>query len=219
MGTGGAKRFVKPVWRFTKWAIGGTISLIGLGGLPDALNSWAKFFTEILARVGAIMTDPRAEYLASKAVAVADFVNQTPVRVALVIVGVAILIWGWRPFWSLRHRLRFAWRTFLGEETWISHEEATKLIRASDWAKLREPVPGFVESTARLLGGGMSAYDRDVIRYRRYIQMTLESFETSNPTGVRESDGNKMYSERLLRHFVASALDDEAIARFGKIPT
>jgi len=212
------KHWARGYWRFIKWAVGWPLAFLGFVGLPDTLNQWARFIDWALVQIGAIMTDPRVQYLAQKAVAVADFVNQTPVRVALVIVGVAILIWGWRPFWSLRHRLRFVWRTFLGEETWISREDALKLIRASDWAKLREPVSSIADSTARLLGGGQSPYDRNVILYRRYIEMTLEKFEMYNPTCVREDEGKKQYSERLLRYFVDGALDDEAIAKFGKLP-
>jgi hypothetical protein len=219
MGKGSAKRFARRVWRLAKWAVAGPITLIGLGGLPDALNSWIALFDRIFARVGAIMTDPRVEYLATKAVVVANFVNHPLVRLALVILGIGILIWGWRPFWNLRHRLRFAWRVLLGEETWISREEAKKIARASRWARMREPSPNLFEQIGRGISGGLTAYDRDMLLFGRYIEMTLESFEVNRPQAVREVEGKKEYAEGLLRAFMDSALDTEAIQKFGNLPT
>ncbi len=86
-------RLAGRLWRFTKWAVGWPLAFFGLVGFSETLNSWDAFFSKLLAQVGAIMTDPRAEYLAAKAVAVATFLNHTPIRVALVIVGVGVLIW------------------------------------------------------------------------------------------------------------------------------
>ena len=214
-----AKHFAKGLWRFTKWAVGWPLAILGFVGLPDTLNQWAHFFDRAFTRIGAIMTDPRVLYLAAKAVTVADFINQTPIRVILVIVGVAILIWGWRPFWSLRHRLRFAWRTFLGEETWISREDAYKVVRASDWAKTREPSYSILDRMgATGFSSGLSASERVMLLFRRYIDMLLEKFESDQPNAVREVDGHKQYAEGALRRYLDAALDSEAIQKFGPLP-
>lgn len=171
----------------------------------------------MFARIGAIMTDPRVQFLAEWAVSVANFVNQTPIRVALVIVGVAILVWRWRPVWDLRHRLRFTWRAFLGEETWIGLDDALRIIRSSDWAKLREPTPGLFGNLG--IGQGLTEYQRDNIRFGRFIAMTLESFEQGHSNAVRLQGDTKEYAESKLRSFVDHALDAEVIEKFGKIPT
>jgi hypothetical protein len=64
----------------------------------------------------------------------------------------------------------------------------------------------------------MSPYQRDMIRFKRFIEMTLDSFERNWPSSARELDGKRQYSEGALRRFVDGALDSEVIEQFGKIP-
>lgn len=142
---------------------------------------------------------------------------------ALVTASSLILIWNWRPVWNVRRRAIFSWRmTVLGEETWIGRDSALKIIRGSDWAQIREPAFSMIEQLAqsmRFSTSGKTEYDRDLLRFNRFIAMTLESFERNNPSAVREVDGKKEYAEGVLRTFMDNALDDEVIQRFGQIPS
>lgn len=137
---------------------------------------------------------------------------------ALAIGASLALGWEWRPFWSWRHRIRFRWRKALGEETWIDRAEAIKLIRASDWAQMREPSLSILEGIGRGFMTGKMPHEREMMRFRHFINMTLESFERNRSSHVREVDGKKEYSEGALRQFLSNALDAEVIERFGKIP-
>jgi hypothetical protein len=221
MGMGHPKRIAGRLWRFTKWAVGWPLAFLGFIGLPDTFGQWAKFFDKIFAQIGTFVTDPRVQYLATKAVEISNFVNQTPVRVGLVIVGLAILVWGWRPFWSARHRLFVLWRHLLGEETWVDHEEATKIIRASRWARMREPRINVIYQLSRGFGIGapQTEYDRDLMLFAHFIEMTLRSFEENRGNAVRVVEKKKQYEEEQLKRFIDGALDAEVIEKFGKIPT
>jgi hypothetical protein len=148
----------------------------------------------------------------------ASFITSDWFHWSLAIIASLILVWGWPPFWSFRRRVKFHWRSALGEETWINRTDANKLVRASDWAKIREPSLNIFEGVGKGLLGGMSPYDRDMLRYRRFINMTIESFERNHSDGVREVEGIKQYSEGTLRQFLENALDAEVIEKFGNIP-
>jgi hypothetical protein len=52
----------------------------------------------------------------------ADFAAESSIRIALAVLAVVLLGWGWRPFWNLRRHLRFVVRSALGEQTWIGRE-------------------------------------------------------------------------------------------------
>jgi hypothetical protein len=130
MGRKRIKFIAKRAWDFTKWVVGWPLAILGLSGIPDSIDAWSKIFDGLLQLVGRVMTDQRVQQLAEKAVEFANFVNKTPIRVMLVPVGVSILIWGWRPFWSLRHRVLFRlWRLILNEQKWISREDAISSLR------------------------------------------------------------------------------------------
>jgi hypothetical protein len=163
------------------------------------------------------MTDPRVEYLASKALAVANFVNQTPVRVALVIIGVGILIWGWRPFWSLRHRLRFEWRTLLGEVTWISRDKAIELVRQSQWARSRKrrnekPTSQFAFN---LLMTNPEADEMQRMFYR-WCVLALDGFSTHEPSAVRNVTTSTEYDEAALKNWLNGRYENDVISEFGQ---
>ena len=100
MARGRTKIFARRLRRFIKWAVGWPLAAFGFIGLPDQLGQWEVYIGKLAELTRAAMIDPRVIHLAQKAVEVANFVNHPAVRVALVIVGVAILIWGWRPFWN-----------------------------------------------------------------------------------------------------------------------
>lgn len=109
----------------------------------------------------------------------------------------------------------------MGEETWISRNDALQIIRDSDWAKIREPALSLVDQISQSMrfGGGKTSFDRDVLRFNRFISMTLQSFERNNSSAVRELEGRKEYAEGVLRAFMENALDAEVIERFGQIPS
>jgi hypothetical protein len=137
---------------------------------------------------------------------------------ALACIATVALAWEWYPVSRLRHPLRL-WRSVLGDETWIDREEALKLIRGSDWARLREPTYSILETIGQsAFGAGMSPPAKKEIVYRRFIEMTLESFEKYNSGSTKIIGTQKMYPENRLREFMRSALDDEAIKEFGDVP-
>ena len=80
-------------------------------------------------------------------------------------------------------------------------------------------VSQYFEQIGRGIGGGVTTYDRDMLLFGRFIDMTLESFEQNGSSAVREFDGNKEYAERQLRAFTDSALDTEATQKFGNVPS
>ncbi len=209
------KRLAIRFWRFFKWAVGWPLAIFGASGIPDQLGQWEDYIGRAAARVHAAMTDPHVVYLAEKAVEIANFVNHPAVRVALVIVGVAILIWGRRPFRSLRHRLRFKWRVFLGEETWISRDDAFEAVRVSDWAKAKQPSRSLLGATGLLMGLNE---EHQTARFKLYVNLALDQFEQFEPGEVRERDGKKEYAESKLLLFLRRSMKEELEKEFGPLP-
>lgn len=201
--------------------IGLAIAILGFAGLPDALDRWLIWIGYLVKWLDAAMTDPRVQFLAQKAVEIANFVNQDLVRAGLVILGVSIIGWGWQPFWALRHRFIFFWRTALGEQSWIDREAAISVIRSSDWANMRRPRGSVVLQFFNGLNSvtGPSEFEKDSTLFNRIIKMSLDSFEQNNPDHVREIDGKKQYLEDKLIKFMDSSLDEEAIQKFGQVPS
>lgn len=142
----------------------------------------------------------------------------TGLRFQVPLAGLAflVLISAPRNFFSWLRHIRFKWRQALGEPTWIDYETALKVIRASDWAKTREPSTS--PWMAFLSGSGINI-GKDSIQFNHFIKMSLSSFEERNKEYVRMIDGNKHYSEEQLRLFLDHALDADTIKRFGDIPT
>ena len=106
-----------------------------------------------------------------------------------------------------------------GQPRWIGRDDAIKLIRSSRWARLKEPAANIFEQIGRGLSGARSDYDRDLLLFEHHIEMTLESFVRNHPHGFREVGDKKEYAETQLRSFIDSALDTEAIKKFGDVPT
>src|SRR5580704_13493547 len=131
-----AKHIAKQLWEFTKWIVGWPLAFFGIFGLPDQLGQWEGLIGKLAEWMRAVLTDPRVVYLAEKAVEIANFVNLAPIRAALAIAGIAILVWGTRPVWRLRHHLFAWWKGFLGEKVWIDKITAIALLKNSTWAIL-----------------------------------------------------------------------------------
>ncbi|MGH6818520.1 MAG: hypothetical protein ACREC1_07090 [Methylovirgula sp.] len=132
---------------------------------------------------------------------------------SLAIVATLALVWELEPFARLRHPLRL-WRSALGEQVWIDREAALGLIRASDWAKTREPPRGF----AAFVIANVYNFEKDRIQFDRFIQLTLESFENRSTAYTRIIEGRKQYDETALRNFLDNALTNDVIKRFGDLP-
>jgi hypothetical protein len=211
--------FTKTSWRFTKWIVGWPLAIIGIVGLPDTINLWEKFIDKTETWIGEIMTDPHVKELAEKFVKIADIVNLFPVRVALVITGVAILIWAW-PFWKLRHRVLFLMRSILGEQTWISRADALKIIRSSEWAQLRAPgkTLGEILTRSLFLSPESLALDATQTKFNVFLGMTLDSFENNNPNYVKITNDKKEYLEDKLLLFLKRSIEEEALKQFGPLP-
>ncbi len=133
----------------------------------------------------------------------------------LAALAVSALLWGSLPAWTFRHRLWLFGRGILGEQVWVDRETALKIIRSSDWAKTREPNP---TPWAALIGGGANSIEKDRIQFRRFIELTLDSFEKHGNVYARIIDGIMQYDEGALRGFLQTALDNDAIKRFGDLP-
>jgi hypothetical protein len=84
---------------------------------------------------------------------------------------------------------------------------------------LRRPVASAFEGLGSLFSGNQKTdYQRNMLIFSHFCQMTIASFETDNPNSVRIVDGKKEYLERTLRLFFSHALDNDAIQEFGEIP-
>jgi hypothetical protein len=208
----------KKIFGYAKWLLGWPFAIFGITGVTDSFDTWSRWIDKALSWAHSAMTDPRVQQLAAKAVEFADFVNQAPVRITLVIIGVLILIWGWRPFWSLRHHFFFLWRRALGEEVWIDGSKARQLLEESDWGRLRRPISNFLDGIAGSLQGGVSPYAKNMLKFNHFIKLTMDSFEENNPNSVRLTSGKKEYKESVLRAFFSHALDDEVVKQFGDVP-
>jgi len=134
-------------------------------------------------------------------------------RCALAVLAILGLVSAPRNFFRGWRNIRFAWRQALGEPTWIDYDTALKVIRASDWAKTREPSAS--PWIAFISGVNI---ERDRLQFNHFIKMTLNSFEERNNENVRLICGNKQYSEERLRLFLHHALDADTIKRFGELP-
>ncbi|HUZ31400.1 MAG TPA: hypothetical protein VMV19_04735 [Xanthobacteraceae bacterium] len=149
---------------------------------------------------------PAAEWL--------EFVTWPSFHWALVISAALALGWDWVPFWRTRHRFRFAWRIFLGEEIWISRDAALKVMRASDWGRAKEPAKTLFGATG-FLG---SDDEKKESRLKLYLALTLDRFEESEAAYVRDRDGKKEYAESRLLLFLRRSMQAELEKEFGALP-
>lgn len=191
---------------------------IGLAGLPDDLATWEKW-------LDFIMHDPAIALWAERAVTVAQFTNQWWVRALLFAIGTIGMLWGVRPVWRLRHKLSFRWRRLLAEQVWITAEDALKIIRESNWARLKEPTtPSFGSVWNNLFGerqtiSGLSNNQRQGLKFDAFLSLVLKKFCEANPNSHRVNEGSKEIDEVALRAALDKALESELVQDFGDIPT
>lgn len=209
-------RFARPLFRLLRRGfglVGFAITFIGLAGLPENLATWQSW-------IDRVMSDPLVLALAERAVRVAEVVNLLPVRAALVAFGLLMIVWPVRWFWRIRHKLIFRWRRLVSENVWISRTEALKVIRESQWGRIKAPIN--VSSGLRLLGRmGSGGYDDETqkqVKFAAYVKLTLDKFCESNPKHCRTQESESQVDEVPLRRFLNLALEKELASEFGEIP-
>jgi hypothetical protein len=219
MGRKRIKSAIRKAWAFTKWLMGGPIAFLGLAGLPDSLDIWSRWIEKSLGWFHAAMTDPRVQQLATAAVSIADFVNQSWVRAILVAVGVAILAWGWRPFWRLRHKLWFLGKRALNQKTWVSRSRAVDLVRNSRWGRSRKALAETPKSTFAFDIGLMrdSARDAKNMMFYNWCIMVVDQFGAEESSAVRKDESGKEneYSESDLTEWLEGRYRSDIVAEFG----
>jgi hypothetical protein len=148
-----------------------------------------------------------------------EFIIDRRYQGALALVSILALLWNWPRFWGLRHRVTSGWRTLLGEEeNWVGREDALKIIRTSDWAKLKVPAANNIAvSLARAFGG--QTVEREELEFKVYIDLTLDNFERDNPSYVRQQESKKEYLEQKLILFLRKDAEVAIIKKFGPVPT
>jgi hypothetical protein len=214
---------------FDQWAVKAPLVLLGLVLIVYAGRRHGSHpvlrYPIALAAIGAfsflpwhgIWEDFHKSY---PAVAWPVFVTRYPFKVALAAVCALALGWDLMPVWRIRHRI-FVWRKALTSEgVWIDRDTALKVIRDSQWARLRAPAQTLAEMLTRsfLASPDATAFQANQLRFNVYLDMTLGSFETSNSDYVRTVEGKKEYLEEKLRLFLATSLRQEAIKQFGPLP-
>jgi hypothetical protein len=196
------------------------IALFATGTAALLAITWHPIWEDFHQKHPEIATSALIELVAATMAGATDFLKQSGAIWALAVVAFMILVWGWRPFWGLRHRVASAWRTLLGEEeNWVGREDALKIIRASDWAALKAPPVdiNIAASLARAFGGATA--DREELEFKVYLDLTLDNFERDNPSCVRQQEGKKEYLEQKLILFLRKDSEDAIIKKFGPVPT
>ncbi|CAG1015842.1 hypothetical protein RHIZO_05170 [Rhizobiaceae bacterium] len=211
----------KRTWSWGKRIVGGGLALIGLAGLPDDIATWAKW-------IDRMAYDPRVLELAEKAVEFSEVVNQWWIRGLLIVVGVSLAAWAWKPFWRLRHRWLFKWRRLVSEQVWITRDDALKLMKESPWGRLKEPnVVRSVSVFETMALGltrertiyGLSDTQKKLLKYEVFLDKTLDKFCETNPIACRLNEGISQVDETALRAFLRVAMDEEISEEFGDIPS
>lgn len=184
--------------------------IIGLGGVPDDLVTWTRW-------IDFVTREETIQRLAEYMVGLADFVNQWPVRATLVIVSLLLLIWPWRRFWRVRHKVLYRVKLALGQMVWIGTEDAIDVIKNSRWGEARAP-------RTNMFGpiGVLSSLSPDYAAQRQkfddFCEMVLGRFARNNPDSVKESGDDKQYNEENLRAYLTKIYERELEEEFGKIP-
>lgn len=141
-----------------------------------------------------------------------EFITWPSVHWALAIAAVIALGWDWLPGWRFRHRIFAFWRrTLTIEGVWLEREAALDTIRASQWAQIRTPGRTISEILTRSLFNSPEslALHASQVKFNLFLEMTLDSFEASNPNYVRVTEGKKEYLEGKLLLFLRQSLADE----------
>ena len=215
--------YVKKVWRLAIRLIALALSVLSLAGIPADYEKWQEW-------IDATLHDPRGEMLARQAVEFANFANQFWVRGLFIVIAITIFIWAWRPFWRIRHKLKFNWRRLLTNKVWIPRETAIEVIRSSDWAKIKEP---HTKRTSSILDGlnihlmgltavtstGLSEQKKLEFKFNIYLDRTLDAFIAVNPESFRVKDGHNQVEEVALIKFLSKAMDEEIAKDFGETPS
>lgn len=191
--------------------VGTALNILGLAGLPDDIDKWS-------IGIGYVTRDDRVLYLAEKAVAFAEFINQPYIRFTLLLIGFLILIWRVPAFWRFRNRVVFAWSAKVSGVVWINRARALEVMRNSRWGSLKEPQGSWSDLVGNPMKFGMSETDRARERYNSFLELSLDSFEDRNPNCVKAEDGSTLYNEAALSKFLRNAMRDEVEAEFGNIP-
>ena len=203
---------LKAAFRVAKILTPIILGLIGFAGIPGDIDTWSKWINKA-------MYDPRVTELAEKAVAVAEFVNQPWFRILLVIVATALLFWGWRPFWRLRHRLWFWGRQIVSEVVWISEEQAMRLVERSEWAVSRkrksQKARSILEELTKTLATLDPAAREKEIRYSNWCRLVLRSFEEDFESSVKAVEAGKEYEEIQLKEWLEDRYTDDLVEEFG----
>jgi hypothetical protein len=208
------------------WGVlGSVLTVVGLAGLSDDVAQWVEWIDAASTRVVSLLGDPEVVALAEWAVGAAEFLNQWWIRIGLIIVGVLLIFWPARRFWRFRHRLGFLWRRVLAEQVWISRDAAIKVIKESDWGRLKEPTVVSTEDPFAFLPGfgkkkvvyGLSDTAKALLKYDGFIEKTLRSFCQQNPTACRCQDHKAQVDEAILMHFLETAAD-QLLTEFGDVP-
>jgi hypothetical protein len=211
----------KSLWRGAKWALGWPIALAGLGGISDSIETWTRWIDRVLKLASAAMTDPRAAYFAAKAVEIADFINQYPVRVGLFLAGAGILVWPMRWFWRFRHRLVFWGSRILDVTVWIGTDRALDLIQRSPWAHSRKRRSEKRKPFYEMYAGYSAIYGpdpEDQVRenlFYAWCKLALKKFAEQNAESVREVEKGQEYEETKLREYLAKKYESDLYNEFG----
>jgi hypothetical protein len=200
------------VTRPLKCPLGTGLTIIGLAGLADDVETWQKLFNRMTR-------DERVLVLAEKAADFASWLNQPEVRVALVLLGIILLAWRLPAVWRFRHKLIFKWRAKLSEIVWIDREAAITLMKNSEWGQIKRPNTSILDFKMPATTG-LTPSERSRTKFRLYIELSLDSFAEDNWDSVRQTDeGEEEYNETVLRKFVGSAMKSEIEEQFGSIPS
>ena len=194
---------------------GALLAIIGFAGLPDDIATWSRW-------IDRIMRDDRILALAERAVHLAEFVNQSWVRLALVAIGLLIMLWSTAWLWRLRNRITFWVRHKMSDQVWVAYDDAFKVLQNSDWASLRSP-----HITRSIIGAlpfeqtvsGLPERIKKEKRFRAFLSLTLKTFCNGHPNAVRQNEnGDQEIDEVALKDWLDRALEKEVSDEFGGLP-
>jgi len=179
------------------------LTLLAIPDIPDEIAKWEQWLTDFV-------TDPRVHAVAVWASEVARIHNEIPVRLALGVIGIALLVWPARRFWRFRSKVWFLLRRTVTEIIWIDESKAFGLVHGSSWARYRFNRNKPSVWTQPLMAG----YGRDDM-YIRWCQKVLEHFEGQLNASRRAGDGKTEYNEGALRSYLQELYDSAVLKEFG----